>query len=102
MVEGVGLAVAGVAKDGEDLDIRLITAAQTLDKIRFIADLQGDKGAHPTGIGGTMTDERTQHPPQPFPVESAFRGKHIQSEQWRQRAIMGGKDKQLQCLIAYL
>lgn len=46
MVEGVGLAIASVAKDGEDLDSCHLPAAESVHKLRLTADLGGEEGEH--------------------------------------------------------
>ena len=45
VVEGVGLAVARVAEDGEDLDLGHVPAAQPLDKLTLVMDLGGGMSA---------------------------------------------------------
>lgn len=46
MVERVGLAITGVAKDGDDLDSCHVPTAEFVHKLRLIAHLQGEEGEH--------------------------------------------------------
>lgn len=43
MVEGVGFAITGVAKDGENFDPRHVATAKFIQKVRFIPNLRGTK-----------------------------------------------------------
>lgn len=50
MIEGVGLAIAGVAKDGEDLDSCGVPAAESVHKLRLVADLGRERGGRSGGL----------------------------------------------------